>query len=122
MSYTITIRKLALFAFHGVLPEEKKLGQRYYLDIVFCIENERGLETDDIAHSVSYADVAERAAAIFTAQKFNMIETAAARVADGILAAFPTIDSVSVTVAKPSAPVPAILDDVTATVERRRNG
>jgi dihydroneopterin aldolase len=35
---------------------------------------------------------------------------------------FPTVETLTVTVHKPSAPVAAIFDDVSVTVEVRRNG
>jgi dihydroneopterin aldolase len=122
MSYEVSIKRLALFAHHGVHVAEKTIGQRFFLDIRFRIDADQALASDAIEDSVSYADVIERATAIFCGQSFNMIETAAARIADALLVDFPLIAGVAVTVHKPSAPVIAIVDDLSATVEKARNG
>jgi dihydroneopterin aldolase len=77
--------------------------------------------TDRLSDSVHYGDVIKAAAAVFTGRDCKLIEAAADAVAEDLMRRFPKIRAVSVTVHKPSAPVAAILDSLSATVERRRD-
>jgi dihydroneopterin aldolase len=69
---------------------------------------------------VHYGEVIKAASQTFTAREYNLIEAAGAAVADDLLARFPRIATVAVTVHKPAAPVAAILEGISVTVERKR--
>jgi dihydroneopterin aldolase len=115
------IARLAIHGRHGVLEAERSLGQRFFLDLDITAEVGNALASDDVADTLHYGQVIKAATAAFTARTFNLIEAAAAAVADDLLARFPAIVSLRVTVHKPSAPVSAIIEDLAATVERRRD-
>lgn len=112
---------LALYAHHGVLDAERILGQRFFLDLLLSVDVGDAPHSDQIGDSVHYGDVVEAAMLIFTTRRFNLIETAANAVAEGLLERFPKIVAVAVTVHKPSAPVAAIVADISVTVERRND-
>lgn len=114
------ISSLALHARHGVLEAERSLGQRFFLDLDIVAEVGNALVSDKVEDTLHYGRVIKAATAAFTAREFNLIEAAAAAVGDALMAQFPAIASVRVTVQKPAAPVSAILDGISATVERRR--
>jgi dihydroneopterin aldolase len=68
---------------------------------------------------VDYADVAERLAAIIGGEPVDLIETLASRLAEECLRD-ERVDAVTVTVHKPSAPVPVPVDEVAVTIRRTR--
>lgn len=117
---TISIEGLALHARHGVLEAERILGQHFFLDLTITAEVGDALESDRLEDSVHYGQIIKAATATFTSRNFNLIEAAARAVADDLLERFPAVTAVKVTVHKPSAPVSAILRDLSASVERRR--
>lgn len=116
----ININSLRVYAFHGVHPEEKQNGQDFVLDISCLVSNEAACIDDSVGSTVSYSDVTKKATEIFLSDKFDLIEYAAAKVADGIISSFPLVDEVSVTVKKPNAPVKAEFDNMSVTVTRRK--
>jgi dihydroneopterin aldolase len=118
----LRIERLALHARHGVNPEERTLGQHFFLDLAVTVEAGDALGSDRLEDSVNYAALIEAASHTFTERAFNLIETAAAVVADDLLRRFAKIEMIEVTVHKPAAPVKAHLADVSATVVRRRHG
>ena len=118
----IFIKGLALHAHHGVLPYEGKVGQSFSLDLTLSIDLSASARSDKVADTVSYDQVVAAASATFTSQRFKLIETAAGRVADAILAKFPLVRAVEVTIHKPHAPIAATFDDVGVTILRKRNG
>lgn len=117
----IIVDRLAVFAHHGVLPEETKTGQRFYVSLDCSLDLTQAGRTDDIAHSVNYAELAGRAAAIAGAQRFFLIEALADAIARDALATFARIEVITVRVDKPSAPIPALLDGVAVVVTRSRD-
>ncbi len=116
------IDRLALHARHGAKEAERSLGQRFFLNIVVTADVEAALTSDRLEDSVHYGEVIKAATRTFTERDFNLIEAAASAVAEDLLRRFPKIVAVAVTVHKPSAPVAAIFDSISATVERRRDG
>ena len=122
MSDSIFIRGLALHAYHGVMPHEAKVGQTFTIDLELEIDLSTAARSDKVADTVSYDKVVDCASAAFSGQRFRLIEAAAGRVANAVLAAFPPVRSVRVTIHKPHAPSAATFDDVGVTVVRSRHG
>ena len=122
MSDRIFIRGLALHAYHGVMLYEGKVGQSFAIDLALDIDLSTAARTDKVADTVSYDQVVAVASTTFTSQKFKLIEAAASKVADAVLAKFPRVRAVEVTIHKPHAPIAATFSDVGVTLSRRRNG
>lgn len=124
MKGTVEIAGLVLFERHGVHESERKHGQRFILDLVLDLDVAAAAKSDQLADTVDYGEVVAVAEAAFRDRHFYLIEASAAHVAGAILAHFPRVTSVRVTVKKPSAPVPAVIDHVaaTVTVARKRDG
>ena len=120
MTDRIFITGLSLHAYHGVMPYEGKVGQTFTIDMVLDIDLSAAARSDKVADTVSYDKVVECATAAFSKQKFRLIEAAAGRVADAVLAAFPTVQSIAVTIHKPHAPIAATFGDVGVTLVRSR--
>jgi dihydroneopterin aldolase len=116
----IRLDGLAVFAHHGVLPAERELGQRFYVDLELVPSSDRACDTDDVADAVHYGLVAERALRLASAGPYALLERLADAIAADLLGAFP-LERVRVRVRKPSAPVPAVLDSVSVTVTRTRD-
>ncbi|MGA4506373.1 dihydroneopterin aldolase [Propionibacteriaceae bacterium G1746] len=114
----ITLSGVRGTGFHGVLPEERRDGQEFIVDV--RIETEVDLQADDLAGTVNYAEVAQLVADRITGEPFQLIETLAGRIADDILAR-EAVTTVEVVVHKPSAPIPVPFSDVTITVIRSKS-
>lgn len=118
----ILVHRIAVFAYHGVLPEEARLGQRFYLSLDCGLDLSRAGLTDEVAHTVSYADLTEIAVELASNRRFALIETLAEAIATEILARFESVERVSVRVDKPSAPVAAVIEGVSVEIIRFRAG
>lgn len=120
MSDRIFIAGLMLHAHHGVMAHEAKVGQTFSLDLALDIDLSTAARTDKVADTVSYDKVVTCATDAFLSQRFRLIEAAAGRVADAVLAAFPRVRAVTVTIHKPHAPIAAAFSDVGVTLTRKR--
>ena len=116
----IIIKGLRLKAYHGVNPEEKENGQMFELDITAFADLSKAQVTDDLNDTVSYAKIIKTVRAVFTAEKYDLIERAANAVANGILDAYNTIETVTVLLKKPEAPISADFDYVAVEISAAR--
>lgn len=115
----ITLRNLALFARHGVFPEEATLGQRFTLDVTLWLPLGEAGRTDLLRATVDYGEVVSVATDAFAVRR-KLIEAAAEDVAQAILARFAAVEAVEVTVRKPGAPIAAIFDHLEVAITRER--
>ena len=121
MTDTIFIKGLVIHARHGVMDHETEVGQRFVIDLELYSDLSEPSRTDHLSDTVSYANVVTTAVAAFKNVNYKLLERAAGAVADAILAAFPRIRAVKVTVHKPHAPIAAIFEDVGVVLTRARH-
>ncbi|ESY63266.1 dihydroneopterin aldolase [Mesorhizobium sp. M1050] len=114
--YVIRMKNCAFFARHGVLDEEERLGQRFYVDAALTVDPGRALVEDSIEDTVNYGIAFTVIERIITGQRRFLIESLALEVARALTARFPQIKKAEITVRKPNAPVPGVIDYVEVTV------
>ncbi|HEX8418084.1 MAG TPA: dihydroneopterin aldolase [Methylobacterium sp.] len=120
MSDRILVQRIAVFAYHGLLAEEAQIGQRFYISLDCRLDLRAAGISDDVAFTVSYADLTAIATRIATERRFSLIEALAEAIAAEILERFSSIETVGVRVDKPSAPVPAVIEGVAIAITRTR--
>jgi dihydroneopterin aldolase len=113
----ISLTGLRVFGRHGVLPEERRDGQDFVVDVQLKVETRPAAASDDLADTVDYATLADRLATLVAGEPVNLIETLASRLADVCLSDDRVIEA-RVTVRKPGAPLPHAFSDVAVTVVR----
>lgn len=115
--YTIRLANCAFFARHGVHDEEEFLGQRFFVDAELEVDQSDALETDNIEGTVHYGVAFKVIEDIVTGKRRYLIEALALDIAKALTSQFSQIRLARITVRKPSAAVPGILDHVEVTVE-----
>ncbi|MDD7383979.1 MAG: 2-amino-4-hydroxy-6-hydroxymethyldihydropteridine diphosphokinase [Actinomycetaceae bacterium] len=107
---SITVKGITAFGFHGVLPEETKLGQVFSADVSYGVETADAAAADDLSATISYADVVDAVRSVLAGSPMRLLETVAARIAGAVLGLGALW--VDVTIHKPHAPVGYPVDDV----------
>ena len=120
MTDSIFIKGVLIHARHGLLEHESEVGQRFVIDLELDTDLSESSRTDKLSDTVSYSNVVATATSAFKDTNYKLLERAAGAVADAVLAAFPRIRAVKVTVHKPHAPIAAIFDDVGIMLTRSR--
>lgn len=113
----ITLTGIRAFGYHGVYDDERREGQEFVVDATLYVSTRRAAETDDVADTIHYGDVAERIVALVQADPVNLLETLAARIANDLLAR-DGVRMVAVTIHKPQAPIAVPFADVSVTIRR----
>ncbi len=97
------------FGFHGVYPEERRVGQRFLVDLILYTNLSPAALSDDLADATDYSLVVPDVKQILEGDPVNLIETLADRVVTVIFARYPRVESAEVTIYKPEAPVEAAI-------------
>lgn len=116
----IYIKGLDVFAYHGVMPKEKRDGQRFVLDITLDCDLSRAGRTDQLEDTVDYTAVMDAAVQVMTENSYDLIERAASRTAEAILRAEEKVEKVTLCLRKPEAPIDKIFDYVAVEITRER--
>ena len=116
----IYIKGLDVFAYHGVMPKEKRDGQRFVLDITLDCDLSRAGRTDRLEDTVDYTAVMDAAVQAMTESSYDLIERAASRTAEAILRAEEKVEKVTLCLRKPEAPIDKIFDYVAVEITRER--
>ncbi len=114
----ITIRNLQVFANHGVFAEETALGQKFLVTAVLGLDTRPAGRTDDLRHSVNYGEVSADIVRFLQENTYQLIETAAEQLATHLLLSYDLLDSVTIEISKPWAPIKLPLDTVSVRIER----
>lgn len=116
----LILRGLQFFGFHGVKIEEKKLGQKFLVDVDAWLDLRVAGQTDSIHDTVSYTDIYRIAKEVVEGPSQNLLESVAHLIADTTLLKFPQISAVRVKVVKPHVAVPGPLESLGVEITRRR--
>lgn len=101
----IILSDLGFYGYHGLFNEEEKLGQRFFIDLQCGVDLSPSGNTDEIGHTVSYADIYDVVKLTFEAKRTKLIEALAQNIATALFEAFSDIGWIIVRIRKPEAPI-----------------
>ena len=115
----IELAGLVVFGHHGYLEEERRLGQRFLVDLWVDVSGEAA-ETDRIEDTVDYRRLAALVSEVFGGPERLLLEGLAGAVADGIVERFAAVERVRVRIRKPDVVLDLPIDYAAVVVERNR--
>ncbi len=114
----IKIENLEIYAYHGVFPEEKEKGQRFFINATLYTDLRKAGKTDDLTASTHYGEVALLLHETMTEKSYDLIERAAEVCAEAVLKEFPLVRSITLELRKPEAPIPLPFESVSVVIRR----
>jgi len=115
----INLEGLEFFAYHGVYSEERKIGNKYGVDISITANVAESALTDDLAKTIDY-EILYKIIKETVEMPTKLLETIAKRIIERILAEISEVISAKVSVAKFNPPVGGICQKAKVTMEKRR--
>ena len=116
----IRISNIQLFAYHGVAPEEQKLGQKFEIDVELKFQNFQTGHSDDLSKTVDYSLVYDIVKSEFLKEKFKLLETVAEKISSELLK-LKFVELVLIKIRKPNAPINGQFDSVEIEIERAKH-
>ncbi|MCH9669112.1 MAG: dihydroneopterin aldolase [Actinomycetia bacterium] len=121
MTDRIELRGLTVRGNHGVFEHERRDGQNFVIDITLWLDLSTAAASDDLADTVDYGLLAQRAADVVGGPPRQLIEAVAGDIADAVMHDA-RVQTVEVVVHKPGAPIPLEFADVAVVCQRSRRG
>ncbi len=90
----ILLNNMAFFGTHGVLQEEKTLGQKFFIDAELYLDLKDAGKTDDLTMTVSYADVYEIIKTHAQDKCYDLLEALGENICNCILKNYKTIKEI----------------------------
>ncbi|CAM4517577.1 7,8-dihydroneopterin aldolase [Paenibacillus macerans] len=116
----MVLRGMEYYGYHGVFAEERKLGQRFYVDLELELDLREAGAGDDLSKTVNYAEVHELVQGIVQQKSFKLIEALAEHIASSVLDTYTMVDALTVKVTKPHPPFDIHFEGVTVELYRSR--
>ena len=107
----IRLHNMTFYGFHGISRAEKETGRRFEVDCELDVDITHAAQSDQLTDTVNYTSVYDRVEEIVQRNRFNLLETVAARIAGDLLTAFDA-RRVIVRVRKKIPPIPGHLDHI----------
>ncbi len=115
----IILENMLFYGYHGAMPEENHLGQRFAVSLVIGTYTLPAAQCDDLSKSINYAEVYNSVRGIMEGSPVKLLETLAENIADSVLALGALF--VRVTVKKLHPPIPVQMDFAAVEIERSRS-
>ncbi|KAL2625599.1 hypothetical protein AAZV13_07G061900 [Glycine max] len=117
----LILKGLSFHGFHGALPEERKLGQKFVVDVDAWMDLKAAGKSDHLSDTISYTDIYDIAKEILEGSPQNLLESVAQKIAVTTLTNHKQISAVRVKVEKPHVAVQGPLDYLGVEILRRRS-
>lgn len=116
----IYVNEMEFYGYHGVFPEETKLGQRFKVDLMVETDLSKAGQDDDLTYSVHYGELFNACKVIVEGKPYKLVEAVAEKIASSILEQFPLVQTCTVKVIKPDPPIPGHYKSVAIEIKRSR--
>ena len=116
MKHTIEVNGIKIYAFHGCLPEEEKIGGHYVVDVMLNTDFSEAAHTDELSKTVDYVlinHIVKEEMAI----RSKLIEQVGQRIVDRIKHEAKDIEFLRVKVTKITPPINGDVDNVAIIIE-----
>lgn len=111
MTHVIEVNGIKLYAYHGCLEEEGKIGGNYTVDVSLETDFTQAAKDDTLSDTIDYVDI-NRIVKEEMAIRSKLIEHVGQRILDRIKDLFPNLKSVSVKVTKVCPPINGDVENV----------
>lgn len=102
----ILLENVKFYAFHGVLPQERKVGNDYQMSLRIGYDISRAMVSDDVNDTLNYAEVYQLLSQEMSVPS-ALLERVAGRIGDRLFRKFPAIQSIDLTIIKVNPPMGA---------------
>lgn len=104
VTHSISLKNIRLYAYHGCLQEEAKIGSHYRVDMQVFVDFSKSAKTDMLSDTLDYVAL-NRIVKQQMAIRSNLLEHAAQRIIDRIKADFKQVTQIELEVAKLNPPI-----------------
>lgn len=111
----INVEGIKVYAYHGCLEEEARIGQEYQADVYFEFDFSKAAITDDLLDTIDYCKVYEIVKKQMLVRS-KLIEQVAGRIKNELFETFPLAEAIRVKVTKFNPPMNGQVEKVSVEI------
>lgn len=119
MADRIVLAGTRFFGYHGALPEERRRGQEFIVDVGVESDLKAAGKSDDLDDTVDYRKIYDAVKSVVEGPPKQLLEAVAEEIAARVLA-LPRVDAVVVRLRKPAVRLAGPLDYSAVEIRRQR--
>lgn len=116
----IFVNQMEFYGYHGVFPEENRLGQRFVVDLIIETDLSAAGKSDQLDDSINYGELYAVCKEVVEGEQYNLVEAIAEQIASRMLTQFSNVQTCTVKVFKPDPPIPGHYKSVAVEIKRGR--
>lgn len=116
----VALEGMEFYAYHGFYEEERKIGNRYTVDLEVTTDFSKAANQDDLSGTVDYVQLYEIVKDRMTIPS-KLLEKLGQEIVDGVFQCFPSVSEVKVSVSKHNPPFGGICAKSKITLERTKS-
>ena len=102
----ISLRNVRFYAFHGVMPQERRVGADFLVNLRVGYPLEKAMQSDEVGDTLNYAALYEVVKTEMM-QPSHLLEHVAGRIVSAIEKQFPQVTSIDLELTKQNPPMGA---------------
>jgi dihydroneopterin aldolase len=115
MKSFIILENIVFYAYHGVLPQERQVGNEFSVNLKIGLDLTKSAQSDSLDDTVSYAGVYEEVKAQMEIPS-NLLENAAYRIIRSLRQKYSRIESIEIKLSKRNPPMGARIDSASVVI------
>ena len=116
----IYLNDMVFYGYHGVYPEERKLGQRFIVNAILTTSDEKDNLIEHLSDTVDYTKVYDEIKSMMEKEQFELLENCANKILNCLLERFELLQEVKIKIEKPGVPINGSLSSVAIEMHRSR--
>ncbi len=100
---------IRFYAYHGVASQERLVGNEFTVNLRLQVDMMQAMATDDVAHTVNYADVHQAIKAEMEIPS-RLLEHVCGRIVNRLFEEFPLVNAIDIRLSKRNPPMGADID------------
>lgn len=113
--YSIILKNIRVYAYHGCLPEEEKIGSHYRVDLEVFADISSSVESDNLNETIDYVHL-NRIVKEEMAIRSKLLESVAGRILNRIKSDFQQVTQIELEIAKLNPPINGDVESVSVKI------
>lgn len=114
MESRIKLKGMKFYAYHGVMEQERRIGNYFTIDLILKVNVEKAVYSDRLEDTINYAEVFQRVKEEMEIPS-NLLEHVAGRIITRLKKEYPSIEKIKLSIAKQRPPLGGDVEEASVT-------
>jgi len=117
MKIVVELNAMKFYAYHGISPQETKVGNNFVVDVSYAGPVEKACLSDDVKDTINYSEVFRVVQKEMECPS-KLLEHITARISSALKTAFPQLSYLKIKLSKLNPPLGGEVQSASVTIEK----